>query len=73
MMMAKKEKKKKSKSSGKARATDIPSWAAGEKPLGSESGKVFAKRLMDEKYGVGNWKNSGEFSQLKKYGDRYDK
>jgi len=63
---------KKSKKSGKERATDIPSWAQGQKPLANESGNNFAKRLLDEKYGTDNYpKGPGsEFSKLKKYGDR---
>jgi hypothetical protein len=45
----------------------------GKKKLPGESGKDFAKRLLDEKYGVGGWSDTGqgsEYSQLKKYGDR---
>ena len=59
---------KPSKKSGKERATDIPSWAKGEKPLDGESGKDFAKRLCDEKFGPGNY-NTGpgsDYSKLKK-------
>jgi RHS repeat-associated protein len=63
---------KESKGSGKERATDIPSWAQGEKPLPGESGKDFAERLLDKKYGKGNYpKGPGsEFSKLKKYAER---
>lgn len=63
---------KKSKSSGKEQANDIPSWARGQKPRKGENGKAFAKRLMDEKYGEGNYSKgtSNEYNQLKKYGDR---
>jgi hypothetical protein len=40
-------------------------------PEGNENGKEYAKRMMDDKYGEGNWKTSErEYSQLKKYGDR---
>ena len=59
--------------SGKEKATDIPSWAKGERPIEGESGKDFARRLMDAKYGEGNYNTrepGGEFNQLKKYGDR---
>jgi len=64
---------KKSKSSGKEGATDIPSWAEGEKPLPGESGKDFAKRLVEGKYGEGNYDTGpgSEFNKLKKYGDRH--
>ena len=63
---------KKSKSSNKEKANDIPSWAKGEKPTAGESGNDFAKRLMDEKYGKGNYRTSpgSEYNKLKKYGDR---
>lgn len=51
-----------------------PSWAKGNRPLGGESGKDFATRLMNDKYGRGNWENKKgpgrEFNQIKKWGDR---
>jgi hypothetical protein len=60
---------------GKKGATDIPSWAKGQSPKKGESGKDFARRLMDQKYGKGNWSREDgqgrEYSQLKKYGDRH--
>ncbi len=60
---------------GKSGATDIPSWAKGSRPYKGESGTQYAKRMMDSKYGSGNWSRSGqqgrEFSQLKKYADRH--
>ena len=63
--------------SGKAKATDIPSWARNNpngRPYTTENGKSFAERMMNEQYGSGNWKNNPnrmtEYSQLKKYGDR---
>jgi hypothetical protein len=63
--------KKTAKRSDKEQATDIPSWA---KPRPGESGKDFADRMMDSKYGRGGWRRSGtqgrEHSQLKKWGDR---
>ena len=46
---------KKAKSSNKEKATDIPSWAKGKKPRAGESGKEFAKRVMDERYGKDNY------------------
>jgi RHS repeat-associated protein len=60
--------------SGKEAANDAPSWARGERPKVGESGKDFAKRLMDSKYGQGNWEQkkgpTSEYNQIKKYGDR---
>ena len=63
---------KKSKSSGKEKSSDVPSWAKGEKPKESESGNDFAKRLMDKKYGKGNYRTGpgSEYNKLRKYGDR---
>lgn len=60
--------------SGKEKADDIPSWArnAGLKPNPGESGKDFAERVCDQKYGKGNY-NKGpgsEYNKLRKYGDR---
>ena len=60
------------KESGKDRASDIPSWAKGKRPLPGESAQEFADRLLSEKYGAGNY-NKGpgsEFSKVKKWGDR---
>jgi hypothetical protein len=54
-------------------AKNPPNWAHGMRPLVGESGKDFAKRLLDEKYGPDNWKDDGpdsEFSKIKKWGDR---
>jgi hypothetical protein len=62
---------KKPNTSGKEGAKDIPSWAKGSGPEGTENGKQYAKRMMDGKYGDGNWSTSSkEYSELKKYGDR---
>ena len=63
---------KKAGLSGKEASSEIPSWAEGEAPLLSENGKKFATRLLNEKYGAGNWKTgtSTEYSQLQKNGDR---
>jgi len=57
---------------GKEGATDIPSWAEGEKPFEGESSGEFAKRLLDGKYGPGNWKKgpNTEHNRLKKFRDR---
>lgn len=64
--------KKKSGLSGKEAADDVPSWAQGERPLIGESGKDFAKRLLDDKYGAGNYPTGpgSEFNKIKKWGDR---
>jgi hypothetical protein len=65
-------KKKRSGLSGKQAADDIPSWAEGERPLIGESGKDFARRLLDDKYGAGNYPTGpgSEFNKIKKWGDR---
>ena len=50
----------------------MPSWAKGNKPYKGESGKKFAKRLINEQYASEQY-NSGpksDFNKLKKYGDR---
>jgi len=58
--------------SGKAAATDIPSWAEGLFPKVGESGKEFAHRLMRSKFGTGQYPTGpgSEFNKLKKYADR---
>jgi RHS repeat-associated protein len=58
--------------SAKQAAKDAPSWAKGKRPYKGESGKDFAKRLLDEKYGKGNWDKGSntEHNKIKKYGDR---
>ncbi|EPX62631.1 hypothetical protein D187_008819 [Cystobacter fuscus DSM 2262] len=58
--------------SGKEGAKDVPSWAKGERPKVDESGKDFAKRLLDKKYGEGSYdKGPGsEFNKIQKWGDR---
>ena len=67
--------------SGKRRAarpgsTDVPSWVknGGYTPQPGESGKDFANRALNDRYGEGNWQGTGpgsEHSQIKKYGDRH--
>lgn len=66
---------KKSKSSGKEKSSDIPSWAEGTKPNGGESGNDYADRILDKKYGKGNYKKGpgSEHNKLKKWGDRCNK
>jgi hypothetical protein len=64
---------KRSKTSGKERATNKPSWAG--EPLPGEKGSDYAKRELDENYGSANYdKGPGsEYNQLKKYADRKSK
>jgi RHS repeat-associated protein len=65
-------KKPKSGGTGKEKATDIPSWAKGERPRVNEDGKTFARRLLREKYGNDDFDRGpgSEFNKLRKYGDR---
>jgi len=57
--------------SGREGSKDVPSWARGKRPYVTEKGRDFAKRLMDEQYGPGNWRqDSPEFRKLQKFGDR---
>ena len=67
-----KYKKPKVKTSAKEGAKDVPSWAKGERPYKNEAGNDFAKRLLDEKYGSGNYRKgpNSEFNQIRKWGDR---
>ena len=61
-----------SSKSAKEAAKDVPSWAKGNAPYVGENGKQFAKRLMDERYGVGNYDQGvgSEYNKIKKWGDR---
>ena len=63
-----------SNQTAKDAATDIPSWAAGERPCKTpnEDGKTFASRLLTGKYGAGNYPTGAgsEYSKLQKFGDR---
>jgi hypothetical protein len=56
---------------GKERSTDKPSWVR-DTPNVGENGNAFAERLLDEKYGKGNWKKGqkSEYDKIKKYGNR---
>lgn len=65
-------KKRKLGLSGKEAADDLPNWAKGERPLTTESGRDFATRLLDEKYGQGSYPTGpgSEFNKIKKWGDR---
>jgi RHS repeat-associated protein len=42
--------------SGKGAADDIPSWAKGKVPKAGQNGKSWAKDLLEDKYGSGNYK-----------------
>ncbi|MBL7829183.1 MAG: hypothetical protein JNJ57_21290 [Saprospiraceae bacterium] len=64
--------KKKAKLSGKEKASNIPDWAQGHKPAPGGKPTEFARRILDEKYGAGNW-NEGpttEYNRIKKYAER---
>ena len=63
------------KITGKKPKDDVPSWALGKVPFVGESGKDFAKRLLDMKYGEGNYKKgaNSEYSKLQKYADKHFK
>jgi hypothetical protein len=54
-----------------AKKNDIPSWAEGKRPYVGENGNAFAERLLNEKYGVGNWKKGPgtEYNIIRKWGD----
>jgi phage-related protein len=60
--------------SGKEGATDIPSWVDKyPPPRVGENGKDYATRVLNHKYGEGNW-NPGpgsEYSQIQKWADRH--
>ncbi|MFT3765897.1 MAG: DUF4150 domain-containing protein [Minicystis sp.] len=66
------QKKPKSGLSGKEAASDVPSWAKGNRPYVGEDGKTFAKRLCDNQFGKGNYDTGprSPFNQIKKWGDR---
>ena len=58
--------------SGKEKATDVPSWAKGNRPYKNENGNQFAKRLCDERFGKGNYDKGprSDFNRIRKWGDR---
>jgi hypothetical protein len=68
----KKKKKKQTKQTGKEAASDVPSWAKGQKPREGESAQDFAERLLNEKYGRGEWKKGArsEYSEIVKNANR---
>jgi hypothetical protein len=67
-------KKRKPRQSGKEAATEIPDWAKqmGAKPYADETPDDGAARIMNQKYGEGNWRRgpSTEFSKIKKFFSR---
>ncbi|MEO7330935.1 MAG: RHS repeat-associated core domain-containing protein [Minicystis sp.] len=58
--------------SGKEGAKDVPSWIRGSRPRVGENGNDFARRVLDEKYGTGQWKSGpgSEHNQIRKWADR---
>jgi RHS repeat-associated protein len=67
-----KERKKPVSGSGKEKANDVPSWARGEVPFVGESGKEFADRLLNDRFGKGNYDRgaNSDHNKIKKWGDR---
>jgi len=66
------EKETKPGQSGKEAGKDVPSWAKGSKPRVNENGNNFADRLLNGKYGKGNYPKGprSEHNKIKKWGDR---
>jgi RHS repeat-associated protein len=62
------------KKSGKERASDTPSWYdKSNKRRDKESVPAATHRIMDERYGEGNWKDTGpgsEYNKIKKFIER---
>ena len=60
---------KSSKSSGKERATDKPSWVNKGMIDWNLPAEENARRFLDDKYGKGNWRNGpgSEFNKIKKW------
>ena len=59
--------------SGKEAATNVPSWARGIPRRVGETPREYAKRVMDDKFGPGGWKDTGprsDFNRIKKHGER---
>ena len=63
---------KQTKQSKKSRSTDVPSWVNYKPPHINEKAKDYAKRILDEKYGKGNWpKGPGsEYNKIVKFATR---
>jgi RHS repeat-associated protein len=68
------ERKTPTSGSGKEKSTDVPSWLkqSGERPFKGESGKEFADRVMNDRFGKGNYDKGprSDYNKIKKYGDR---
>jgi RHS repeat-associated protein len=64
---------KQSKSSGKSDATNAPSWAKYNSPNSGETPQAFARRILNDKYGIGKWDKgaSSEFNQIVKWAARH--
>ena len=60
--------------SGKEAADDTPSWARGTPRRVGETPDAYARRVMDGRWGRGNWEKlpdrERDFRQIKKYGSR---
>jgi hypothetical protein len=60
--------------SGKENASGIPSWARGQPRMTGENPKAYSERLMDRRYGAGNWEDNddrlGERQKIQKFGQR---
>nr|WP_308410209.1 hypothetical protein [Providencia stuartii] len=58
--------------SGKEGSKEVPRWAKGERPKVGENGNKFAERLLDNKYGKGNYDKgpNAEFNKIRKWSDR---
>ena len=58
-----------SKKSKKERSTNAPEWSKYKKQKKGESKKQYATRILNEKYGKGNWRkgSKSEYSRIIKY------
>jgi len=60
--------------SGKEAASDVPSYARGIPRYVGETPDQFARRVMDDRWGKGNWEGNKErqkdFRKIKKWGSR---
>ena len=67
-----KKTKKTSKKSGKEMSTDKPSWVDPSQIDPKQSAQENAKRLLDEKYGPGNWEKGprSEYNRITKWINR---
>jgi RHS repeat-associated protein len=69
--------KKKAKRSGKEKANDAPDWFKRRKPdrRSNESVDGYIKRVLNEKYGQGNWRKGpvSDHNRIKKFLHRHNK